>query len=80
MKRIEPLGQPFDPHRHQASFEVADSQYAPGAVASVIQPGYIHHDRLLRPALVGIAKANDASATAASTSPGASRSAKEGEA
>jgi molecular chaperone GrpE len=80
MKRIEPLGQPFDPHRHQASFEVADPRYAPGAVASVIQPGYIHHDRLLRPALVGVAKASDESAKAASTSPGAAPSATEGEA
>ena len=67
MKRIEPLGEPFDPHRHQASFEVVDPRYPPGAVASVIQPGYIHHDRLLRPALVGVAKASDASAEAAST-------------
>jgi molecular chaperone GrpE len=67
MKRIEPLGEPFDPHRHQASFEVADPQYPPGAVASVIQPGYIHHDRLLRPALVGVAKPSEAPAKAAST-------------
>jgi molecular chaperone GrpE len=67
MKRIEPLGEPFDPHRHQASFEVADPQYPPGAVASVIQPGYIHHDRLLRPALVGVAKPSEAPAKATST-------------
>jgi molecular chaperone GrpE len=80
MKRIEPLGEPFDPHRHQASFEVADPRYPPGAVASVIQPGYIHHDRLLRPALVGVVKASDASAKAASTSPGAAPSGTEGEA
>jgi molecular chaperone GrpE len=80
MKRIEPLGEPFDPHRHEASFEVADAHHPPGAVASVIQPGYIHHDRLLRPALVGVAKASDASAKAASTSPGAAPSAREGEA
>jgi molecular chaperone GrpE len=80
MKRIEPLGQPFDPNRRQASFEVADPRYAAGTVASVIQPGYIHHDRLLRPALVGVAKASDASAKAASTSPGAAPSAREGEA
>ena len=71
MKRIEPLGERFDPHRHQASFEVADPRYEPGSVASVIQPGYIQHDRLLRPALVGVAKASDASAEAASSSPSA---------
>lgn len=78
MKRIEPLGQPFDPHRHQASFEVADPRYAPGVVASVIQPGYIQHDRLLRPALVGVATAPESSAKA--SSPGAAHRTTEGEA
>ena len=78
--RFHASNQPFDPHRHQAGFEVADPQYASGAVASVIQPGYIHHDRLLRPALVGVVKASDASAKAASTSPGAAPSGTEGEA
>ncbi|WP_020188279.1 nucleotide exchange factor GrpE [Methylopila sp. 73B] len=56
LHRLDPIGEPFDPHRHQASFEVADSQYEPGAVAQVIQPGYMHHERLLRPALVGVSK------------------------
>jgi molecular chaperone GrpE len=56
LQRIDPTGEPFDPHRHQASFEVANGPYAPGMVAQVIQPGYMHHDRLLRPALVGVSK------------------------
>lgn len=56
LKRLDPTGEPFDPHKHQASFEVANEQYAPGVVAQVIQPGYMHHDRLLRPALVGVSK------------------------
>jgi molecular chaperone GrpE len=54
LKRVEPIGEPFDPHRHEASFEAADARYPPGTVVSIIQPGYVHHDRLLRPALVGV--------------------------
>jgi molecular chaperone GrpE len=56
LKRIEPIGEPFDPHRHEASFETADARYPPGTVVSVIQPGYTHHDRLVRPALVSVGK------------------------
>lgn len=56
LRRLDPVGEPFDPHQHQASFEVANAQYPPGRVAEVIQPGYLHHDRLLRPALVGVSK------------------------
>lgn len=59
LRRLEPLGEPFDPHRHQASFETADARLPPGRVAHVIQPGYVHHDRLLRPALVGVSRAED---------------------
>ncbi|GBD50150.1 nucleotide exchange factor GrpE [Methylopila sp. Yamaguchi] len=56
LQRLDPIGETFDPHRHQASFEVADARYQPGVVAQVIQPGYMHHERLLRPALVGVSK------------------------
>jgi molecular chaperone GrpE len=59
LKRVEPIGEPFDPHRHEASFEAADGRYPPGTVVSIIQPGYMHHDRLLRPALVGVSKHPD---------------------
>jgi len=52
--RLDPIGKPFDPHQHEASFEVVDPQYSPGSVTNVIQSGYMHHDRLLRPALVGV--------------------------
>jgi len=52
--RLDPIGKPFDPHQHEASFEAADPQYSPGSVTNVIQSGYMHHDRLLRPALVGV--------------------------
>jgi molecular chaperone GrpE len=56
IERIEPrLGEPFDPHRHQAMFQVDGSPQPPGTVAQVLQPGYTQHERLLRPALVGVA-------------------------
>jgi molecular chaperone GrpE len=57
IRRIEPKpGEAFDPHRHQAMLEVADSGQPDGTIAQVLQPGYLHHDRLLRPALVGVAR------------------------
>jgi molecular chaperone GrpE len=60
LERLDPIGEPFDPHRHEASFEAVDAQHPPGTVTHVIQPGYLYRDRLLRPALVGISKAPDA--------------------
>lgn len=60
LTRLDPLGQPFDPHLHEASFETSDPRYAPGTVSYVIQPGYLYHDRLLRPALVGVVRLSQA--------------------
>ncbi len=60
IKRIDPLGERFDPNFHQAMFEVPNSGQQAGTVVQVLQPGYIIHDRLLRPALVGVAKAEAA--------------------
>jgi molecular chaperone GrpE len=60
LERFDPIGEPFDPHRHAASFEAIDLRYPPGTVTSVIQPGYMYRDRLLRPALVGVSKTSDA--------------------
>src|SRR5271155_3352307 len=62
IKRIEPVGQRFDPNFHQAMFEVPNSGQEPGTVVQVLQPGYVIFDRLLRPALVGVAKADSADA------------------
>lgn len=56
IERIEPLGEPFDPNLHEAMFEVPGSEYPNGTVAQVVQPGYRLHDRLLRPARVGVSK------------------------
>jgi molecular chaperone GrpE len=57
-------GDRFDHNRHQAMFEVETSEYPPGTIAQVMQPGYVIADRLLRPALVGVAKAPARPATA----------------
>ena len=56
IERIDPAGEPFDPNFHEAMFEVPNSEFPSGTVAQVIQPGYRLHDRLLRPARVGVAK------------------------
>ena len=53
--RIEAMGQPLDPNRHQAMLEL-DSDQEPGTVVQELQAGYTIRDRLLRPALVGVAK------------------------
>jgi molecular chaperone GrpE (heat shock protein) len=64
LRRLESIGERFDPTRHEASFELADERHPPGAVAGVTQPGYLHHERLLRPALVGVNKSPEAITTA----------------
>lgn len=56
VKLVEPKGQRFDPNRHQAMFEVPDPSVPSGTVAQVIQPGYVIGERVLRPAMVGVAK------------------------
>ncbi len=57
VKRVWPMGERFDANFHQAMFEVPTADQAPGTVVQVMQAGYVIHDRLLRPALVGVAKA-----------------------
>lgn len=56
IRLIDPLGQKLDPHQHEAMFEIEDPEKPTGTVIQVIQPGYRLHDRLLRPARVGISK------------------------
>jgi molecular chaperone GrpE len=56
-KVVPEIGARFDHNRHQAMFEVVTADQAPGTVAQVLQPGYTLAERLLRPALVGVAKA-----------------------
>lgn len=54
--KIDPLGEPFDHNFHQAMYEMPDTGYPAGTVAEVMQPGYVIRDRLLRPAMVAVAK------------------------
>jgi molecular chaperone GrpE len=56
IKRIWPEGEKFDSNLHQAMFEVPGTDQPTGTVVQVLQAGYVMHDRLLRPALVGVAK------------------------
>ncbi len=56
VRRIWPMGEKFDANLHQAMFEVPTFDHLPGTVVQVMQAGYVIHDRLLRPALVGVAK------------------------
>jgi molecular chaperone GrpE len=56
VKRFDPLGEKFDPNLHQAMFEMPDPLRPTGTVAQVVQPGYMIGERVLRPALVAVAK------------------------
>ena len=58
VKEIQALGAKFDPHLHQAIAEVPAEGVTPGTVVNVVQSGYIIGDRLLRPAMVTIAKSD----------------------
>lgn len=61
---INPAGEKFDPHRHQAMIMV-ESDAEPNTVVQVLQKGYLLHDRVIRPALVTVAKAKGATPEAA---------------
>jgi molecular chaperone GrpE len=60
IRRFDPLGEPFDPHRHQAVLEVEAPDKPAGTVAQVLRAGFTLHDRLLRPAMVAVAKGGPA--------------------
>jgi molecular chaperone GrpE len=59
IKRIAAMGLPLDPNAHQAMIEIPTGDAEPGTVVQEMQAGYMINDRLLRPALVGVAKAAD---------------------
>jgi molecular chaperone GrpE len=67
VKKLDPQGQKFDPNFHQAMYEVPDASVPAGTVVQVMQAGYTIGERVLRPALVGVAKGG-AKATAAANS------------
>lgn len=56
VKQIDPKGERFDPHFHQAMFEVPDPATPENTVVQVVQQGYVIGERVLRPAMVGVAK------------------------
>ena len=56
VKKLEPIGEKFDPHFHQAMFEVPNESVPNNTVVEVVQDGYVIGDRVLRPAMVGVAK------------------------
>jgi molecular chaperone GrpE len=59
VKRIDPEGEPFNPHQHQAMIEIEKPDMVPGTIVQVYAPGYILEDRVLRPAMVVVAKGGD---------------------
>jgi len=59
ISRIKSVGEALDPHRHQAMIEIPTDQSEPGTIVEEMQAGYMMKDRLLRPALVGVAKKPD---------------------
>ena len=62
IKKIEPIGEKFDPNFHQAMYEVQDASVPAGTIVQVVQAGYLIVDRMLRPALVAVAKGGSKSA------------------
>lgn len=56
VKRVNPKGEPFNPHQHQAMMEMQNAEVAPGTILEVFQCGYMIDDRVLRPAMVVVAK------------------------
>ena len=59
LKEINPIGEKFDPHRHQA-ISMLPSDKEPNTVINVLQKGYLLHERVVRPALVTVAAAKTA--------------------
>jgi molecular chaperone GrpE len=66
VRKFEPHGEKFDPNLHQAMYEVPDASLPAGTIAQVVQAGYMIGDRMLRPALVAVAKGGPKPAPASS--------------
>lgn len=71
VKKLEPEGQRFDPHFHQAMFEIPNPDVPANTVVQVVQTGYVIGDRVLRPAMVGVAKGGPKQAAANDAEPAA---------
>ena len=57
--RVKSVGEKLDPNKHQAMMEIPTGDAEPGIIVEEMQPGYMMKDRLLRPAMVAVAKAQD---------------------
>jgi molecular chaperone GrpE len=69
VKKLYPEGEKFDPNFHQAMFEVANADVPANTVVQVVQPGYSIGERVLRPAMVGVAKGGPKAAPAEGAAP-----------
>jgi molecular chaperone GrpE len=67
VKKFDPMGEKFDPNFQQAMYEVPDPSVPAGTVVHVVQAGYMIGDRVLRPAMVGVAKGGAKAAPAVDT-------------
>lgn len=74
LRRIGARGEPFDPNLHEAVHEIAGAGQPAGTILAVLQPGYLYHDRLLRPAMVNVSKASGAPAPVNKAESGATAS------
>jgi molecular chaperone GrpE len=70
VKKLQPEGEKFDPNFHQAMFEIPNPDVPANTVVQVVQPGYSIGDRILRPAMVGVAKGGPKAANDAPPEPG----------
>jgi molecular chaperone GrpE len=76
IRRVQPMNEPFNPHLHQAVMEVQRSEVPSGTIVQIFQAGFMIEDRVLRPAMVAVAKggpkaaqAGEAAATAPAPTP-----------
>src|SRR4051794_37386435 len=69
VKKLYPEGEKFDPNFHQAMFEVTNADVPANTVVQVVQPGYSIGERVLRPAMVGVAKGGPKPAPVAEAAP-----------
>ena len=69
VKKLEPMGQKFDPNRHQAMYEMEDASVPSGTIVQVMQAGYTIGERVLRPALVAVSMGAPKGAPAGAAEP-----------
>lgn len=69
IKKVDPLGERFDPQLHEAMFEFEDPSKPAGSVGQVMESGYTLHDQPLRPAKVGVTKGGEKPGAAPAPSP-----------